>query len=241
MKYKIFSLLVIIFIFPVTGCAPLMRAFTVDSPRPNRDQIQAAQSISEANVPIIANMQTDKQNKMLSVATSAFDALSKTQDSSAIEGITNIAANAIDGIKKADGTAKILGANAQTTMQDILHMSTAQYLASTAAQVPVALHNQEELYSGVKASWQWTKSNIGMIGGLATLIPGLGTGFGIALNALGKAKDLSDKRSQLLVNTAGGIETWKKSNPAMWDSLKPYLTEAHSQVPLNVKKEMGLS
>lgn len=218
-----------------SGCAPLMRAFTTDSPRPNKDQLETAKTITTQNVPVIAGMQTDKQRRIEVTARAGLHAVSRqgvTPEQA--EAITNIVANASQAIQNADGTAKILGQGQAQTLEDVLKMSTAQYMAGIAAQGVVATHNQAAVYSGIKTGWQWTSNTIAAVVGAST--GGIGL-VGLASVALKKAL----QRKQLLVATGEAIDDFRNKNPVAGDDLKNALMEAHSGVAVDAKKEFGLS
>ncbi len=240
------------------NCASLMRAFVPDSPRPNSQQLSTAKEVSETNVTTIAGLQSNKQEKMAQVAEAALKIVSESKIPEQVEAASNIAANAFKAIERADGTRNTLGKLQGTTMEDILKMTTAQYLAGIAAQTAVDVGNKESLYSGINTGWQWTKTNIGGLAGIASLL--LGGGFGAkvlrsrvstaqavsssALNDLSDAQDRSIDLSSLLQGQAQATEQWKKEHPehkSAWDSLKSYLMAVHSATPLDVPKELGLS
>lgn len=215
------------------GCA-VMKPFYTESPRPDARQISAVQSINERNVPVIVSAQTDKQNKIASVARAAIHNIRNAITSEQVEGITNIAANAIGGIQHADGTAKILGNMQGKSIQQLLQMPTAEYLAYTTMQGPQAEKNREAAYEGIKAGWEWTTSTIAEIAGAATGGAGLITVLGLALR---KAME----RRKLLEVTGKVIDEFAADNPDAGEELKESLAVAHSELPINAKKEFGLS
>ncbi|MDE1890841.1 MAG: hypothetical protein KGI30_11425, partial [Planctomycetota bacterium] len=237
-QYKILGLVVCVLMF--SGCASVMRAFVPDSPRPNEDQLQTAKELSENNVSTIAGLQSDKQGKIAGVARAAIKSVQSAQTSDQVEAASNIAANAFKAIERADGTQKTLGSLQGKTMEDVLRMSTVQYMAGIAAQSAANVHNQEVVYEGIKTGWQWTKTNIGGIIGLVTLLTGGGVAARaakVAQSVAASAQDTADKRSDLLVNQAAATEQWKKEHPeykSAWESLKSYLVNVHSQTPLNI-------
>ena len=222
-----------IYIITLNGCSTLIKPFTVESPRPNKEQIAAAQHVSEQNVPVIANMQTDKQQKIMCVARAALRSIEKATGTPQVEGITNIAANAIEGIQLANGTAKILGAAYEKTSQDILRMSVAEYGIYAASQGIVASHNIGKAKEGIKAGWEWTKST------LATIIGGGTGGLGLIGFATMMARRAMERR-KLLVATGGVIETFSSNHPAEGQELKNNLATAHSSIPVNAKEEFKL-
>ncbi len=218
----------------ITGCGSIMKAFTVESPRPNKEQLQAAQSISTENIPVIAGMQTDKQGKIASVARAGLFAVAKSASSAQSDAVTNIVANAVQAIQDADGTAKILGKNQEDTLENVLRMSTAQYMAAVAGQSAVAMRNQQAVYSGIKTGWEWTRST------LATVIGGSTGGLGLIGFATMMAKRAMERR-QLLLATGTAIEDFSASHAVVSGDLKSTLAAAHSAVAINAKKEFGLS
>lgn len=229
-------LLCVFCVLPViSGCAPLMRAFTTDSPRPNKDQLETAKTITTQNVPVIAGMQTDKQRRIGVTAMAGLRAVSRpgvTPEQA--EAITNIVANASHAIQNADGTAKILGQGQAQTLEDVLKMNTMQYMAGIAAQGAVAMHNQAAVYSGIKTGWQWTSKTIAAVAGAST------GGLGLIGFASAMAKRAL-QRKQLLEATGGAISEFRTSNPEAGVELKSLLADAHSSVAVDAKKEFGLS
>mgnify|MGYP001558903860 CR=1 FL=1 len=216
------------------GCGSMMKLFTVESPRPNKDQLITAQSITEKNVPVIANMQVDKQVKIASVARAGLFAIGKATTLQQVEGITNIVANAVEGIENADGTAKILGDSQRKSLEDVLKMSVVEYGMYAAGQATVASGNIQKAKEGLKLGWEWTK------GTLATVIGGSTGGLGLIGFATMMAKRAMDRR-KLLVATGGAIEAFSTQNTEVGQDLKNTLAVAHSGIPLDAKKEFGLS
>ncbi|OHC01814.1 MAG: hypothetical protein A2Z57_06435 [Planctomycetes bacterium RIFCSPHIGHO2_12_39_6] len=216
------------------GCGSIMKAFTIESPRPNEKQLETVKNISSTSIPIIARMQTDKQLKIASVARAGLFAVSKSTTPGQIEGITNIAANAIDGILNADGTAKILGKAQETTLQDILKMSVVEYGMYAAGQATLASHNIEKAKEGISLGWEWTK------GALATIIGGSTGGLGLIGFATMMAKRAMERRN-LLLSTGQAIEEFSTKNTEGGQDLKNTLAIAHSTIPVDAKKEFGLS
>ena len=238
---KILSILIVTGFISFAGCANLMRAFVPDSPRPNTKQLETAKEISEKNVTSIAELQLSKQRELSIVARAALNSLSDKSSTfvGKAEAVSNIAANAFLAIEKANGTKDTLGKLQGTTMEDILRMNTMQYMAGIAAQSTANLHNQEVVYSGVKMGWQWTKTNIGLIAGLGSLLVGGGVGTKI----LTTVSSLSAKRSELLKGQAEAIEDWKAEHPEQkpsWETLKNYLVSVHSKTPLDIPKELNI-
>lgn len=215
------------------GCA-VMKPFYTESPRPERVQVLAAQSINERNVPVIVSAQTDKQNKIASVARAAIHNIRNAATSEQVEGITNVAANAINGIQHADGTAKILGNMQGKSIQQILQMPTAEYLAYAAMQGPQAEANRQKAYEGIKAGWEWTSGTIAEVAGAATGGTGLLTILGLALK---KAME----RRKLLEATGKVIEEFAIDQPEHGEELKTALAIEHSKLPIDAKKEFRLS
>ena len=211
-----------------------MKAFSVESPRPNKDQLETAKSISSANVPIIAGMQTDKQGKIASVARAGLNAIVKATTPGQVEGITNIVANAVGSIEDANGTAKILGVSQQKSLEDVLKMSVVEYGMYAAGQATVASHNIEKVKEGIRVGWQWTK------GTLATVIGGSTGGLGLIGFATMMARRAMERR-KLLVATGGVIENFSSQNATVGQDLKNALAAAHSAIPVDAKKEFGLS
>lgn len=236
---KILSILIVTGFISCLGCSNLMRAFVPDSPRPNAKQLEVAREISEANVVSIASLQLSKQQEMSSVARLALNSLATEPSPEKAEAISNIAANAFSAIERANGTKDTLAKLQGATMEDILQMNTMQYMAGIAAQSTANLHNQEVVYSGVKMGWQWTKTNIGLIAGLGSLLVGGGVGTKI----LTTVSSLSAKRSELLKGQAEAIEDWKAEHPeqkSSWETLKNYLVSVHSKIPLDIPKELNI-
>lgn len=217
-----------------SGCASLLKPFSVESPRPDKSQLDAVSGISQSNVPVIANMQTDKQDKIAAVAEQAIESLQNTTDPVQAEAITNVAANAIEGIQNADGTAKILGQGHSKTMSDILKMNPVEYLGYLAGQTPIALNNKEMAYKGIKAGWEWTNKTI-------TEAAGAGIGGGGIIGLLVWALRKTVNRGKLLTATAKAVNDYSKDNPAGGETLVNYLASEHSEVPVNAKKEFGLT
>ena len=238
-KFKLWSFGICAILFFVMsciglGCGTIMKAFTVESPRPNKEQLMTAQNITEKNVPVIANMQTDKQSKIASVARAGLFAIGKASTPEQIAGITNIVANATEGIENADGTAKILGDSQKKSLEDVLKMSVVEYGMYAAGQSMVASHNIEKVKEGIQLGWQWTK------GTLATVIGGSTGGLGLIGFATMMAKRAMERRG-LLVATGQAVEKFSTQNPAAGQDLKTTLATAHSTVAVDAKKEFGLS
>lgn len=215
------------------GCG-VMKPFYTESPRPDKNQVEAVQSMNEANVPVIVGAQTDKQCKIASVARAAIHNIQNATRPEQVEGITNIAANAIEGIQHADGTAKILGNMQGKSIQQILQMPTAEYLAYAAMQGPQAESNRQKAYEGIKAGWAWTTSTIAEVAGIATG----GTGL---LTVLGLVAKRAMQRRKLLEETGKIINEFAADQPESGEELKTALAVAHSKLPVNAKKEFGLS
>lgn len=216
------------------GCGSIMKAFTVESPRPNKDQLVTAQSMLEKNVPVIANMQVDKQVKIASVARAGLFAIAKATTSEQVEGITNIVANATEGIENADGTAKILGRSQEKSLEDVLKMSIVEYGMYAAGQSVVASHNIEKAKEGIQVGWQWTK------GTLAAVIGGGTGGLGLIGFATLMVKRALERR-KLLLATGESLNEFRVRNPTVSEDLKNTLAVAHSKIPVDAKKEFGLS
>ena len=215
------------------GCAAL-KPFYTESPRPNKNQVSAVQGMNEKNVPVIVHAQTDKQNKIASVARAAIHNIQNATKPEQVDGITNVAANAIEGIQHADGTAKILGNMQGKSIQQILQMPTAEYLAYASFQGPQAEANRQKAYEGIKAGWQWTSGTIAELAGIATGGTGMLTVLGLAM------KKLLERR-KLLLATGKVIEEFAADQPETGEDLKTALAVAHSKLPTNAKKEFGLS
>lgn len=228
-----FGFTISLLFFSVVGCAAL-KPFYTESPRPDKNQITAVQTMNEKNVPIIVHAQTDKQNKIDRVARAAIYSMKSATRKDQIAGISNVAANAIDGIQHADGTAKILGNMQGKSIQQILQMPTAEYLAYAAMQGPQAEANRQKAYEGIKAGWSWTAGTIAEVAGIATGGTGLMTMLGLALR---KAME----RRKLLEVTGKVIEEFTEEQPETGEELKTALAVAHSKLPVNAKKEFGLS
>ena len=236
-KSKLWSLSTVtiwFFVMSCIGCSSMMKLFSVESPRPNKEQLETAKSISSTNIPVIAGMQTHKQGQIASVARAGLNRITNTITSEQVAGITNIVANAIEGIEKADGTAKILGKSQEATMQDILKMNIVEYGMYAAGQATVASHNIEKAKEGIRIGWQWTK------GTLATVIGGGTGGLGLIGFVVMMAKRAMERR-KLLVATGGAVEKFSTQNPAAGQDLKTTLAVAHSTIPVDAKKEFGLS
>ena len=78
-------------------------------------------------------------------------------------------------------------------------------------------------------------SAIPIYGGVAALVASL-LGFAI------KVSNTAAKRNELLLATGGAIKEFIDKNPSeVGDKLKSLLSAAHSIVPVNAKKELGLS
>ncbi|WKZ15422.1 MAG: hypothetical protein QY317_16120 [Candidatus Jettenia caeni] len=245
MKQLMYICLVVV---SITGCTSHDASARIfggpESPRPDKTQISAAQSITENSVPVIVGAQTDKQDKISIVAQKAIESIIQAKEASQVEGITNIAANAIRGIKDSDGTAKILGHAQEKAVGDILQMKMSEYMAYAAGQSVVASNNRDIAYRGIVTGFQWTKSNLGLITGLATMLFGGGIGGRVLASKLSSVRDIAEKRSNLLIEQARAIEEWKKNNPdkrQIWEDMRNYLTKVHSKTPLDVKKELDLT
>lgn len=234
MKKFYLSLIAVVGLMGLGSCAELIKPFTVESPRPNKEQISAAQNITEKNVPVIAGMQNDKQRRIALVASAAIHNIAKTKDQKQVEGISNVAANAIDGIQHADGTAKILGNLQSHTVDDMMKMPLGEYMTYVAGQSVVASHNIDKAKEGIKAGWEWTS---GKLAGAAAAATG-GTGLiAFALSMFKKAGN----RKKLLVKSGKALKEFAVENPGSSEALKRKLSDAASTVPVDAKKEFGLS
>lgn len=232
-KYNILVIIISLVFLSTLGCAAL-KPFYTESPRPDAKQVAAVQSMNETNVPVIVHAQTDKQAKIASVARAAIHNIKNTTGTKQVEGITNIAANAIESIQHADGTAKILGNMQGKSIQQILQMPTAEYLAYAAMQGPQAETNRQKAYEGIKAGMEWTAGTITEVAGIATGGTGLLTMLGLALKK-------SLERRKLLEVTGKVINEFAADQPEKGEELKTALAVAHSQLPTNAKKEFGLT
>lgn len=216
------------------GCGTIMKAFSVESPRPNKNQLATAQYITEKNVPVIANMQVDKQRRIAAVSRTGLFAIAKATTPAQVEGATNIVANAIDGIENADGTAKILGHSQEKSIEDVLKMSVVEYGIYAAGQTVLASHNIEKVKKGIQVGWQWTKGTI------AAVIGGSTGGLGLIGFVIMIARRAMERR-KLLVATGEAIENFSTENTEAGQDLKNTLAIAHSKIPVDTKKEFGLS
>lgn len=223
-------LLLIVCMLYAVGCSSIAKTFSVESPRPDKTQITAAQQITEKNVPVIVGAQTDKQSKISQVTRAAIHALKTAQNPAQVEGITNVTANGINAIQIADGTAKILGRVQEKTVSDILHMPMAEYLGYVAGQTPIAMNNREQVYEGIKAGWQWTNKTIAEVAGSGVAGGGM---IGLLVWSLRKLA----ARGKLLEATGEAVKEYSKENPDSGERLVSYLARKHSTVPLNAKKE----
>lgn len=230
-KYR-FPLRAMSALLMLAGCSAL-RPFYTESPRPDEDQIVAVQSMTEKNVPVIVSAQVHKQGEISNVARAAIQQIQEAIKPEQVEGITNIAANAIEGIQHADGTAKILGNMQGKSMQQILQMPTAEYLAYAAMQGPQAEGNRQKAYEGIKTGWDWTSKTIAEAAGIATG----GTGL---LTVLGLAMKRAMQRRKLLEETGKVINEFIADQPDAGEELRTSLAVAHSKLPVNAKKEFGL-
>lgn len=221
--------------FIFCGCGTIMKAFSVESPRPNKEQLAAAKEITTANVPVIAGLQTHKQRNIAQVTRAGIYALSRKNLTPAqVKGIAYIAEAGIKSVEDADGTAKMLGHSQQKTTEDILKMSVVEYGMYAAGQAVVASQNIERAKEGLKLGWQWTK------GTLAAVIGGSTGGLGLIGFAIMMVKSAMN-RGKLLVATGGAVEEFSNTHSDMGQELKNTLAIAHSTVAVDAKKEFGLS
>lgn len=234
---KIIGLMLIILSLGLGSCTQLTKPFTVEPPRPSTEQLSAAQSMTEKNIPVIINAQTDKQRKIASVARAALHALqAKGTDTCLVSGVENVATSAIEAIRLADGTAEILGRTQEKSIHDILQMPLAAYMAYAASQGVVASNNRELAYKGIKAGWDWTTRTISELAG------GIGGGGGILYTFI----SMLSRRRKLLHVTGDAIEDFNnhlenvEKRPDLSEKLKMYLASAHSEVSINARKVFGL-
>lgn len=216
--------------FSSFGCASLIRAVTVDSPRANKNQLQTAQIINKENketVPVIVGAQTDKQDKITQVAKEAFSILAQTRTKEQAEAVLNVAVEAIEGIRKADGTAETIRGLNSDTLDKILFMRDGQFAIATLAQAYTSAGNIDKSREYAKLGFQWTKEKIAQAGGLAAIVMGLGSGLGLFIKKAGDRKKLLYADAKVIRNH-------------MTDRMKVDLTEEHSKLKINAKKEHGL-
>lgn len=217
-----------------SGCGTIMKAFTVESPRPNENQLKAAKEITTASVPIIAGLQTHKQRNIAQVTKAGIEALKgKDITVAQIKGIVHVTEAGIESVEKADGTAKMLGRSQEKTTEDILKMSVVEYGMYAAGQAVVASHNIEKAKEGLKLGWEWTK------GTLAAVIGGSTGGLGLIGFATMMARRALERR-KLLLATGQGIEEFSTQNTEVGQALKNTLAIVHSKIPVDAKKEFGL-
>lgn len=218
-----------------SGCSPLMKAFTVESPRPNKEQLGSVTSINQTNIPVIAKLQTNKQDGIKAVVLRGIELLPQCKTPEQAEALTNIIANGVKAIKEADGTGKMLGSSNIESIEKILQMPMSQYMAYATMQgMAIAPQNREMAFEGIKTGIQWTAGKIvGLTGsglGMGGLVYGL-------LNFIGKAK----RRKQLLVANGRAINKFKDKDKEASRVLTHFLAEEQANVSANAKKEHGLS
>lgn len=225
-----------IFLIPIClclGCGVIKQLFSVESPRPNKEQINATQSITETVVPVIANTQTDKQRKISGVTRAALVSLPKCTTKEQVQAVTNITANAIDGIQYSDGTGKALAVLQGKTTGDILKMPVVEYLAYVKGQGEEVGKNIEKVKEGIKIVGGWSKQLLWL-----TLFGGTGGTGMIAAIAIMIRKLLL--KNKLLVTTGKVINEYMKENEIEGEVLQTKLAKAHSKVAMNAEKEFRI-
>lgn len=216
-----------------SGCAELFsRAIGgPESPRPNKPQLESVISINQTNVPVIAGLQEDKQKRLETIALRAIELLPQCKTPEQVEALTNIVANALESVKEADGTAKILGNFSGKTITDIARMPLGEYLAYTAGQSIVASRNQELALEGIKVGWQWTVGKIAGAGGLFALFATMGSWGGINLFKKRKAQ----YTSKALVK---GVDRVKAKFPDQAEEINYELAREAAKAPVDVNAEV---
>lgn len=226
-----------------TGCG-IMRAFVPDSARPNPAQLAVAKDLSETNVTTIAGLQSNKQENMQKVADKALDKIVSTTTDAQCEAIANITRNSLTAIRDADGTQKTLGKLQGATMEDVLRMPTAQFLAGIAAQTTADVSNKSELTALAKSGFAWGKAHTGMAIGLITMLSGLGVGAKVlsgTQSTLADTQALSGHKSTLLEGIVSHLMTFKAANPTVnTQALDTNLANLYASVPVNVPNLLGV-
>ena len=215
------------------GCLLTSMLGGAESPRPKEYQVVASKEIVNSNVPVVVGAQTNKQDNINLVAIKALEIIGTVSTPEQAEAITNVAANAFRAIEKANGTADIVGSMMERGNSDVLTMSTLQYAAYAAGQTAVAMRNQEAVYKGIKAGWQWTTSTIASVAGGTTGVGGL---LAFALSAYRKMRS----KDRLLKSTGNVIDVYSAAQPDGGVGLKTILAKAAAKLPVNAKEEFGI-
>lgn len=221
--------------FAGSGCGTLMSTLGgPESPRPKEYQVLAAKELVNRNVPVVVRAQTNKQDNIRQLALVSVCAVGSSTTREQAMAITSISANAFSAIQNADGTAGIIGKIMSKSSEDIANMSMGEYAIYAATQGIVASRNQAAAYQGIKLGWEWTS---GKLAGAAAAATG-GTGLlAFALSMFKKAGN----RKKLLVKSGKALKEFADENPNSAVALKKKLAGAASTVPVDAKKEFGLS
>jgi len=228
-------LIAIIFMVCVGTVGCLGNLFSVESPRPLEYQVTASKEITTSTVEQVMKGQLGKQEGIEAVALKALEVI-KHADGVQVEGITNVVANTANEIRRADGSAKLLSSLSGESSKGIAEMSALEYMTYAGAQTALAMQNREQLAQGIKAGWQWTKSQIGVLAGGVT---GGGSWLALALGLFGKTKTVKSKDTTLKV-TGNVINKFAAENPEAGKRLKAMMAEATSGLPINARTEFGI-
>ena len=121
----------IVFCLLLLGCSAcgVLKPFTVESPRPERHQVEASAKVTSDSIPVIVNAQIDKQRQIKLVASAAIRAIPKATSDAQVEALAHLVQDSVDSIEHADGTAKILRRVLGNVNDGIMTQNTAQYLS----------------------------------------------------------------------------------------------------------------
>jgi len=233
MKKILFGLAIIL----ISGGCALTKIFSVESPRPEPYQVTASKEVTTSTVEQVMKGQLGKQEGIEAVAIAALQAIEKAETQFQVAAITNVVANTANEIRRADGSAKLLSELSGGANKSIAEMSALEYMAYAGSQTAVAMGNREKAAEGLKAGFEWGKSQISTVAGAATGGGGL---IALALGMLSRGKKIKNKDAVLRA-TGNAVNELAVHQPVAGAELKTLLARKTAKLPVNADEEFGIT
>ena len=219
--------------FLIPGCLLTKMLGGPESPRPLEYQVQQSKDMITALVPGIVKAQIDKQKQIESVASKAINMIKGDLRGDQSEAITNVVANSVSAILRADGTKQVVGDIMNQGIEGVLKMPGMQYLAYSGLQTAAAIGNKERLYEGIKTGIKWSNTLIEYVVG-GTGVMGTLVAFAISSYMKSRSKD------RVLKGTGQEIEKFAERYKDAGGELKAMLAKAASRMKIDAGKEFGV-